>query len=247
MKNVLRMALILALMTAVDNAHAFGQAAVKSSQKPDGVSVPYSADSITGKVTETMNTGGYTYINIEKDNEQTWVAVPQAKVKVGQEVSVAPGMTMSNFESKTLNRTFESVIFSPGFVTGNTAGTVTAPQSSSSPVELSEETLRVEKASGSDAYTVAELYDKKTSLNNKTVVVRGKVVKVSTGIMNTNWIHIQDGSGNASNGTNDLLVTSDDIPSIGDIITANGTLVKDRDIGSGYKFAVMVDKAKIEK
>jgi len=175
------------------------------------------------------------------------VAVPQSDVKVGQEISVTPGMTMSNFESKSLNRTFESIVFSPGLVTGGTAVTSTAPQSSSAPVKITEEKIKVEKASGPDAYTIAELYDKKTSLDKKNVVVRGKVVKVSTGIMNTNWIHIQDGSGNASSGTNDLLVTTDDLPSVGDTVTANGTVVKDKDIGSGYKFAVMVEKATIKK
>jgi len=247
MKNVLRMALILALVAAADSAHAFGQTAGASAEKPDGLSVPQSENSLTGKVTETMNSGGYTYINIEKGNNKIWVAVPQTEVKVGQEISVIPGMSMPNFESKTLNRTFESVIFSPGLVSGTSAGTETAPRSSSAPVKPAEEKISVEKASGPDAYTVAELYDKKSSLENKSVSVKGKVVKVSTGIMNTNWIHIQDGSGDAASGTNDLLVTSDDIPSVGDIVTANGTLIKDRDIGSGYKFAVMVEQAKINK
>jgi len=247
MKNVLRIALILALMAAADSAHAFGQSAGESPEKPAGLSAPHSTNSLTGKVSETMNSGGYTYINIEKDNQKIWVAVPQTEVKVGQEISVIPGMSMPNFESKTLNRTFESVIFSPGVVSGGTAGADMASQSSSAPVKVAEEKIKVEKASGPDAYTVAELYDKKSSLENKSVVVKGKVVKVSTGIMNTNWIHIQDGSGDASSGTNDLLVTSDDIPSVGDIITANGTLIKDKDIGSGYKFAVMIEQAKIEK
>jgi hypothetical protein len=247
MKNLLRMVLILALMAVVDSAHAFGQAKGEASQKLDGVSARQNANSLTGKVAETMNTGGYTYINIEKDNKKIWVAVPQSDVKVGQEISVTPGVTMSNFESKSLNRTFESIVFSPALVTGGTASTVSAPQSSSTPVKFAEEKVKVEKASGPDAYTVAELYNKKTSLEKKNVVVRGKVVKVSTGIMNTNWIHIQDGSGDASSGTNDLLVTTDDLPSVGDTVTANGTLVKDKDIGSGYKFVVMVEQAKIKK
>jgi hypothetical protein len=247
MKNVLRMALILVLMAAAESGHAFGRTGVELSEKPAGFSAQDSANSLSGKVSETINSGGYTYINIEKDNKNTWVAIPQTEVKVGQEISVIPGTSMPNFESKTLNRTFESLIFSPGLVSGTPAATDAAPQSSSAPAKRAEEKIKVEKASGPDACTVAELYDKKTSLDKKNVVVRGKVVKVSTGIMNTNWIHIQDGSGDASNGTNDLLVTSDDIPSVGDIVTAKGTLVTDRDIGSGYKFAVMIEQAKIEK
>ena len=66
---------------------------------------------ITGKVVETVEGGGYTYLCLEKEGVKTWAAVPAAKVSVGQEVTLAPGNTMKNFESKTLKRTFESIIF----------------------------------------------------------------------------------------------------------------------------------------
>jgi len=246
MKKALKIGLILAVVASAVIVYAFGRSSNDSSGNT-GISSPGTMNFITGKVTETMNSGGYTYINIEKDNKKTWVAIPQSEVTVGQEISVIPGMSMSNFESKTLNRTFESVVFSPGLATGNHAGSG-AVSSSGSPAEKpAEEKIEVEKASGPDAYTVSELFDKKASLDSKNVVVRGKVVKVSRDIMNTNWIHIQDGSGSASGGTNDLLVTSDDVPDVGDIITVSGKLVKDRDIGSGYKFSVMIDKAEIKK
>jgi hypothetical protein len=243
MKNVLRMVLVLVFIAAAGSAHAFGWSAGGSSE---GSSLN-TANALTGKVAETMNSGGYTYINLEKENTRTWIAVPQTEVKVGQEISVIPGMTMSNFESKTLNRTFKSIIFSSGLVSGSSGSKGSPHGSSSTPAKLGEEPIKVEKASGPDAYTIAEIYDKKSSLESKNVVVRGKVVKVSTNIMDTNWIHIQDGSGDASSGTHDLLITSDDVPSIGDIITANGKIVNDRDIGSGYKFAVMIEQAKIKK
>ena len=69
---------------------------------------------ITGKVTETANAGGYTYICVEKDGTKTWVAVPPMEVKVGEEVSHASGNMMTNFSSKALNRTFDKIIFSNG-------------------------------------------------------------------------------------------------------------------------------------
>ncbi|HEY6871665.1 MAG TPA: hypothetical protein VI298_02940 [Geobacteraceae bacterium] len=77
------------------------------------------AAALTGKVVETMDGGGYTYINLEKDGKKTWVAVPVMKVKVGDQVKLQNGMPMTNFKSKALNRTFESVIFSGGPVSGN--------------------------------------------------------------------------------------------------------------------------------
>jgi hypothetical protein len=71
---------------------------------------------LAGKVVETMNSGGYTYISLEKDGKKGWVAVPATQVAVGQEVQVKPGMEMGKFASKTLNRTFENILFSSGLV-----------------------------------------------------------------------------------------------------------------------------------
>ncbi len=72
------------------------------------------AISLSGKVVETMNSGGYTYVSVENNGKKIWVAVPATAVKVGQEVVCQPGMEMKNFTSKTLNRTFDSIIFSGG-------------------------------------------------------------------------------------------------------------------------------------
>ena len=60
-----------------------------------------------------------------------------------------------------------------------------------------------------DGYTIEQIYSKKSSLQSKTVKVRGKVVKVNENIMGTNWIHIQDGTG--KDGTHDLLITTNQI------------------------------------
>ena len=73
-------------------------------------------ETLSGTVVETMDSGGYTYALIEKNDKQAWVAVPQAKIVKGQTVTFQPGMMMTNFKSKTLNRTFDTIIFSGGVV-----------------------------------------------------------------------------------------------------------------------------------
>ncbi|MEW6115597.1 MAG: hypothetical protein AB1553_01695 [Nitrospirota bacterium] len=76
---------------------------------------PAGAPSLSGKVVETMDSGGYTYCLIkDKSGQKTWVAVPQMKVKKGQDISFQAGLEMTNFTSKTLNRTFEKIYFSGG-------------------------------------------------------------------------------------------------------------------------------------
>lgn len=204
---------------------------------------------LSGKVVETMDGGGYTYVHIEKDGKKTWVAVPVMKVSVGQAVSFVPGVVMNDFTSKALGRTFDSIVFSSGAIGGEGKGSAHS-SSGDKPTENSPadkaKVIKIDKASGPDAYTVAEIYEKSTALDKKSVSIKGQVVKVSAQIMGKNWIHIQDGSGNASNRTNDLLVTSQDLPSVGDVVTAKGTLYKDKDFGSGYKYSVVIEGASVK-
>jgi hypothetical protein len=207
--------------------------------------------SLSGKVVETMNAGGYTYVRLEKNGKKTWIAVPQMKASVGQQMAFQPGQEMTNFTSKTLNRTFESIIFSSGPAVpqkgaSDKTASAKAPGSKAAVVE-SNEKISLEKAAGPGAYTVGEIYAKRASLDKKTAVVRGKVVKVSKGIMGKNWIHIQDGTGDSGKGTRDLVVTTAmDAAAVGDEVTVKGTIYKDKDFGAGYKYAVIIEEATIQ-
>ena len=227
----------------------------KPAPEPQAPSIERMAEtvgpSLSGKVVETMNAGGYTYVRLEKNGKKTWVAVPEMKVSVGQQMAFQPGQEMKNFTSKTLNRTFDSIIFSGGPAvpqqgTGDRTASAKAPGSKAA-VVASNEKFTVEKAGGPDAYTVGEIYAKRASLDKKTAVVRGKVVKVSKAIMGKNWIHIQDGTGNSGKGTHDLVVTTtSDTAAVGDAVTVKGTIYKDKDFGAGYKYDVIMEEATIQ-
>lgn len=67
-----------------------------------------------GKVLQTMDSGGYTYVEVEENGQKLWVAVMQTKVKVGETVEFPDSPPMVNFQSKTLKRTFDKIIFAPG-------------------------------------------------------------------------------------------------------------------------------------
>jgi major membrane immunogen (membrane-anchored lipoprotein) len=90
------------------------EATAPASQAQPAADAVQADNSLSGKVVETMNSGGYTYVCLENSGKKTWVAVPETKVKVGQMVTCQPGGEMKNFTSKTLKRTFESIIFSGG-------------------------------------------------------------------------------------------------------------------------------------
>ena len=89
----------------------------KSTRAP----VPAAPAVISGKVVETMDAAGYTYISLEKDGMRTWLAAPQMEVTLGQDLELLGGGEMNNFSSTALNRSFEKIIFSGGPVPSATA------------------------------------------------------------------------------------------------------------------------------
>lgn len=215
-------------------------------------------DTLSGKVVETMDAGGYTYVLLDKNGAKTWVAVPKMKVTVGEELAFEPGQEMVNFSSRTLKKTFEKIMFSGGPISKQGAAGADAVKSAHGGKSIEEmkaaqgakaENTKIEKATGPNAFTVAEAYEKKVTLDKQKVVVKGKVVKVSTGIMGKTWVHLRDGSGDTGLGTNNLVVTTKDkdVPAMGDVVTASGTLYKDKDFGAGYKYDLIMEEATLQK
>jgi hypothetical protein len=215
----------------------------KKIEQPDAPAV------LTGKVVQTMNSGGYTYVEIENEGGKLWVAVPGAKLKKGDNVTFLPGAVMENFESKTLKRKFDKIIFSAGIQSQGEVSPEAKHTGNKDIVAKTKEKIQVEKATGENAYTVEELYKNKATLDNKTVIVKGKVVKVSSGIMQKNWVHLQDGTGDQKKGNHNLVTTStsENIPVVGDVVTMSGTLYKDKDFGAGYRYDIIVENSTYTK
>ena len=66
-------------------------------------------------VTQTMNSGGYTYVEAaDEKGVKVWLALPEIKVKVGDKIEYPETPPLANFQSKTLNKTFEKISFIPG-------------------------------------------------------------------------------------------------------------------------------------
>ena len=204
----------------------------------------------SGKVAETMDGGGYTYANLVKDGKKTWVAYSTTETHVGDTLSFKSCMEMPNFQSKALNRKFDSILFcGEPEVKPSASAKKALPKKSpgSTGAAAAAGKIHVEKATGANAYTIAEVFAKRGALNGKHVVVRGQVVKAASGIMDRTWLHLQDGSGSEKQKDHDLVVTTKDNAEIGDVVTVSGTLAKDKDFGSGYKYNVIIEKGSVKK
>lgn len=205
----------------------------------------------SGTVVETMNAGGYTYVLLDTGREKIWAAGPQTAVRVGDKVRLQGGMPMRNFLSKSLNRTFETIYFAAALVPAGPgsapapAATPAAPPTGMPNAHASAPAAPVTGISKlADGYTIAELFAKKNELAGKKVRLRAQVVKVSRGILGKNWMHLQDGTG--AQNQNDLTVNTGAEAGKGDVVVASGLLTRDKDIGMGYRYELIIEDAEIK-
>ena len=201
-----------------------------------------------GTVLEAVNAGEYTYVHVKTATGEIWAASNTFKVAVGDRVSVPLDTPMENFHSPTLNRDFPLVYFASAITPAGAAAATTAalppghPAPAPASADLAVTALMPPPKGG---MTIANLWNNRKMLEGKSVTVHGKVVKYNGGILGFNWAHLQDGSGNAKDGTNDITITSTAETALGDVITVTGTVVLDKDFGAGYAYKVLLQNATI--
>jgi len=215
---------------------------------------------VTGKILETLNAAGYTYIKLQTSEGETWVAVPATPATVGSEVAVVNPMTMTNFESKTLGRKFDTILFGtlasgeaeahapsgPPPLGGAGHGIAATPRiAATPPADLGP--IKVARADGAEGRTIAEVYAEKAALRDKSVAIRGRVVKFTSGVLGRNWVHVRDGSGSDVAKDNDITATTMDTAAVGDVVLIQGALHLDRDFGAGYSYSVIIEGATVAK
>ncbi|MDO8466075.1 MAG: hypothetical protein Q7S46_12635 [Gallionella sp.] len=64
-----------------------------------------------GKVLEVLDSSAYTYLKVTGDKAPVWLAAYKINIAKGAIVNYSDGVAMSNFHSKSLNRTFDTLIF----------------------------------------------------------------------------------------------------------------------------------------
>ncbi len=208
----------------------------------------------------------YTYVELmPKPEESVWIASPKLNVEVGDRVVVKEYQgEMGDFHSPTLGRTFKEIHFvgAAGVVDDQDRLISVSRQHSS--VDAAHDQLhggRLESSAGRETapqwdptipalekpqggMTIAELHAGSKKLAGQTVKVRGVVVKATSGVLGTNWYHLQDGSGDTETG--DITITSAEKLDLGQTVTVSGTLGVNRDVGAGYFYPVLIEESRVE-
>ena len=274
----MRLALVVVLalaVTACKKPEAPSAAPAPAAGAPGATAAGSSV--VRGKVVEKIDAAPYSYLRLSGPSGEIWAAVPQAAVATGDEVVIENPMAMDGFESKTLNRKFDKILFGTlGGQGGAAAAAAPAgmppagmphagmPPGAMPPGGMPPEGMaaqhaaagagptdvgdvKVPKATGANAKTIAEIFGQKGQLKDKKVTVRGKVVKANSGIMGKNWFHVRDGSGSQAKGDNDITITTDGQAAVGDVVVIVGVLRVDKDFGAGYAYPVIIEEATLAK
>jgi hypothetical protein len=193
------------------------------------------------KVIDKMSASGYNYLQVTENKNDYWIAVPSMEIEIGETIYFSKFMVMEDFNSPTIDKTFDKILFVEDARKSPTPDEMKKIHSGQPSTEREQITIEPLK----DGVTIQQIYSQSAELNGKDVKVKGKVVKFNKQIMKRNWVHIQDGTGTEKDF--DLVLTTDQDVSVGDIIIAEGTLSIEKDFGAGYFFPVIIENARIAK
>ena len=192
-------------------------------------------------VQEVIQGNSYTYLKVKEEDTTNWIAISKSAMEVGETISYKNPLEMKNFTSKELEQTFETIYF-VGRIDKESSSSASEPASQNSHQKPVVETKEISIEPVEGGISIIELYTNRTAYANEVVRIKGQVTKVNMGIMGKNWVHLQDGTGDA--GSNDLLVTTQETVALGDIVIFEGMIALNKDFGSGYSYEVLMEDAK---
>jgi hypothetical protein len=202
---------------------------------------------VLGTVVESMESGGYVYIRLE---DGRWIAANTFAVSAGDRIQYSGAMEMNNFYSRSLDRTFESILFvsEAGPVGSGEAATPAMPMEGHGGMDMQmQKPVAVQApAAGeiaplADGKTVAAIFAESGQLQGQVVSLNAKVIKISKNVMGKNWVTLQDGTG--SEPDDRILATTQEEVVAGDVVTVKGAVKTDVDLGYGYQYKVLLEEA----
>lgn len=197
-------------------------------------------------VEEVVQTSGYTYLRVQENGVEKWIAVNRMEAAPGEKYYYAQeGLEMKNFNSKELKRTFETIYF----VDALSKEPITAHAHNHAEIKPVQAKLSqkegISVTPAQEGLTIAKLFADRANYDGKTIRMKGQVVKINDEVMDRNWVHIQDGT--SEGGNFDLTVTTKDSVKMDEVVTFEGTIHLKKDFGYGYFYEVIMEDAKVVK
>jgi hypothetical protein len=192
---------------------------------------------------DVLHTDKYTYMQVVENSDTFWVAASKFEAKKGNKYFYRGGLMKTNFFRQEFNRTFDKVFLVSSIVDAS-AHPGNNGESQSTGLNLDVKPSEIKSLAG--AISLKDLMKNKSKYEGKPIVVSGKVVKVNSGIMNKNWIHLQDGNSEKGKPLDLTITTQENIP-LGVVVNMEGKIVLNKDFGAGYKYDIIMEEAVVKK
>jgi hypothetical protein len=193
-------------------------------------------------VLEAVPTSKYLYLNVREDGREYWMATSPTEVKTGEVYYYNEALIRSDFESKEMERVFDTIYLVTRIVPEAQAESLKPVKSiATPPVEASDsepsDRLSSQNQGDWNPVQIAAILSDPASYEGQQVVVTGTCTKVNEGILNRNWVHLKDGSADDK----DFVITTAASIKPGENVTMRAVVGLDRDFGAGYRYAIILE------
>lgn len=107
LKSPAVLVIFLSVFSGIGCTDFFSESKSKDQPRSETIQGP----PLSGKVLNAIRGGGYTYLHLENEGEQFWVASSVINVKRNDMVRWEGGTVMTNFTSYALNKRFDEIHF----------------------------------------------------------------------------------------------------------------------------------------
>ncbi len=106
-KSPVALVIFLIIVSVTGCTDFFSESKSKNQPRSETIQGP----PLSGKVLNAIRGGGYTYMHLENDGQEFWVASSVINVKRNDRVRWEGGTVMTNFTSYALNKRFDEIHF----------------------------------------------------------------------------------------------------------------------------------------
>lgn len=191
-------------------------------------------------VKEAIPTSKYLYLKVSEDGREYWVATSLKDVRAGETYYYNEALIKTDFESREMQRVFDTIYLVTQIVPESHGNNMQPVQEIAAPPESAEPDRPFHSRPNYDKATpvsIAALLADPAAYKGRVVEISGTCTKVNEGILNRNWIHVKDGTADAS----DFVVTSQERVQPGEEVTLRAVVYLDRDFGAGYSYEVLLE------
>jgi hypothetical protein len=177
------------------------------------------------RVEQVLRGEGRAYLHVVEGQYTFWASIPDTSIEPGQFVLLGKGPM--RYAVRGGGRLFDALTLIEAAAVVDEATANAA--------------ARLPRVDG--GVDIAGVYADRRA--GRVVRLRGRIVKASKNIEETNWYHVQDGSRGPGDGEDDLTFTAHDDYAVGDTVVLDGPLTIDKDLGFGYFYAAILEDPKV--